>query len=105
MTEAQLDGVWLNGHIIQSLAEQRKARRSSDPTTAALQDAVTHAEKVLEAARYALRSYTGKVEANGNGVQNGKLANGGLFKSPAALHRDVSSRELGGEMGGDTIRV
>lgn len=105
MTDAQLDGVWLNGHIIQALAEQRQARRSSDPTTAALQDAVAHAERVLEAARFALRSYTGKVEANGNGVQNGKVANGGLFKSPAALHRDISSRELGGEMGGDTIRV
>lgn len=107
MTDAQLDGIWLNGHIIQSLAEQRRARsRSADPTAAALQDAVAHAEKVLEAARLALRSYADVADVNGKGIQNGKATNGGQFKSPAALHRDVSSRELAGEMGGDTtIRV
>lgn len=102
MTDTQLDGTWLNGHIIQLRAEQRRA---SDPTAAALEDAVSLAEKVLEAARLALRTYTGIPSTNGNGVFNGKVANGGLNKSPSAQHRDVSSRALGGEMGGDTIRV
>ncbi|KAH6997172.1 hypothetical protein EDB80DRAFT_727202 [Ilyonectria destructans] len=102
MTDTQLDGTWLNGHIIQLRAEQRRA---SDPTAAALEDAVSLAEKVLEAARLALRTYTGIPSTNGNGVFNGKVANGGLSKSPSAQHRDVSSRALGGEMGGDTIRV
>lgn len=34
MTDAQLNGVWLNGHIIQLRAEQSKARRSTDPAAA-----------------------------------------------------------------------
>ncbi|KAH7134728.1 hypothetical protein B0J13DRAFT_88949 [Dactylonectria estremocensis] len=110
MTDAQLDGAWLNGHIIQLRAEQRRAAqalalRPSDPTAAALQDAVSLAEKVLEAARLALRTYTGGPNTNGHGVFSSKAANGDFNKSPSAQHRDISSRALGGEMGGDTIRV
>lgn len=108
MTEAQLDGVWLNGHIIQLRAEQEAARiaRSADPTVNALHEAVVHAEKVLEAARLALRTYTGNAHAqNGNGIITPKFANGTLGKVAGSEHRGPTSRELGGEMGGDTIRV
>lgn len=97
MTDAQLDGIWLNGHIIQQRAEQRLHDRS-DPTASALADMVAHAEKGLEAARLALRTYTSATQINGNGVTE-KVTNG---KLAASEHRGQSSRMLGGEMGGDT---
>ncbi|KAG9499103.1 hypothetical protein J7337_009916 [Fusarium musae] len=104
MTQAQLDGIWLNGHIIQLRAEQ--LARSEDPTATALRDAVVHAEKVLESARLALRSYTSNAHAqNGNGTYPSKYANGTLGKAAALEHRGPTSRELSGEMGGDTVRV
>ncbi|KAJ9130161.1 Galactose-proton symport, partial [Pleurostoma richardsiae] len=66
MPRAQLDGVWLNGHI-RELLDERDGRPSSpaaaasvpadDPTAQALRDALLHAEKVVEAARAALVSY------------------------------------------------
>lgn len=151
MTDAQLSGIWLNGHIRELLEEQRggpnydnslsSSSSSSSttntntntttvsPTNAAfttassvngdsaayttseqqknvkteggeldqiaqsLRDALTHAEKVVEAARNALVSYVGAVNANGakkEGVPEG------------AQRRGPTSRELSGEMGGDT---
>ncbi|KAJ4313339.1 hypothetical protein N0V84_009468 [Fusarium piperis] len=106
MTETQLDGVWLNGHIIQLRAEQEAARISADPTVNALHEAVVHAEKVLEAARLALRTYTGNAHAqNGNGIIMPKFTNGAPAKVAGSEHRGPTSRELSGEMGGDTIRV
>ncbi|KAG8670166.1 hypothetical protein FPOAC2_09511 [Fusarium poae] len=102
MTQAQLDGMWLNGHIIQLRAEQ--ATRSEDPTANALRDAVLHAEKVLESARLALRSYTSNAHAQ-NGIANfpSKYTNGILGKAAGLEHRGPTSRELSGEMGGDTV--
>ncbi|RGP75870.1 post-set domain-containing [Fusarium sporotrichioides] len=102
MTQAQLDGMWLNGHIIQLRAEQLAS--SEDPTTNALRDAVVHAEKVLESARLALRSYTSNVHAQ-NGTANfpSKHTNGTLGKAAVLEHRGPTSRELSGEMGGDTV--
>ena len=98
MTQAQLDGIWLNGHIIQL--------RSEDPTANALRDAVVHAEKVLESARLALRSYTSNVHAqNGNGTYPSKYTNGTAGKAAGLEHRGPTSRALSGEMGRDTIRA
>ncbi|KAJ3527338.1 hypothetical protein NM208_g10747 [Fusarium decemcellulare] len=108
MTDAQLNGIWLNGHIIQLRAEQEAARiaRSADPTAKALHEAVVHAEKVLEAARLALRTYTDNAHVqNGNGIVAPKFTNGTLGKVAGSEHRGPTSRELSGEMGGDTIRV
>ncbi|KAF4975453.1 hypothetical protein FZEAL_7750 [Fusarium zealandicum] len=109
MTEAQLDGVWLNGYIIQLLAEKRAeqlATRSADPTADALRDAVGHAEKVLEAARLALCTYTANAHPqNGNGAVTPKSTNGTLGMLAGSGHRGPTSRELSGEMGGDTVRV
>ncbi|KAF5661316.1 post-SET domain-containing protein [Fusarium heterosporum] len=104
MTQAQLDGIWLNGHIIQLRAEQLS--HSEDPTANALRDAVVHAEKVLESARLALRSYASNAHTqNGNGTFPSKHVNGTLGKAAVLEHRGPTSRELSGEMGGDTSRV
>ncbi|KAI1210476.1 uncharacterized protein F4807DRAFT_423548 [Annulohypoxylon truncatum] len=125
MTRAQLEGVWLNGHIHELLREQELGGKEPEPengssttkadapsstaaedaTAQALRDALKHAEKVVEAARIALTSYLdsatvkGKIgggNANGFGVANDVLAAG-------LTRRGVTSRELSGEMGGDTI--
>ncbi|KAI1460909.1 hypothetical protein F4805DRAFT_415995 [Annulohypoxylon moriforme] len=132
MTRAQLEGVWLNGHIHELLKEQELGGKEPEPengrsttttttkissapapstvseedaTAQALRDALKHAEKVVEAARIALTSYLesatlrgkiGEGNANGFGVSNATLATG-------LTRRGVTSRELSGEMGGDTI--
>ncbi|KAJ4125469.1 hypothetical protein NW768_009088 [Fusarium equiseti] len=102
MAESQLRGIWLNGHIIQLRAEQVAC--FEDPTENALRDAVIHAEKVLESARLALRSYNSNAHAqNGNGTVSSKRANGTIGKTAGLEHRGPTSRELSGEMGGDTV--
>ena len=91
MASKQLEGLWLNGHI-HELKDEQQARGgiippakngvggSDDPTARALRDALGHAEKVVEAARAALLGYVG-----------------------AAARSGPTSRELSGEMGGDTV--
>ncbi|KAL0471058.1 hypothetical protein QR685DRAFT_273203 [Neurospora intermedia] len=175
MTDAQLSGAWLNGHIRDLLEEQRGCSTSSSsssspsiPTTTtattsssipsatnanasssslngssnssnssatytipeknsseknsgynktgeldqiaqSLRDALTHAEKVVEAARNALMSYVGAVNdaataAANNGAANKKEEE--EEESPeGARRRGPTSRELSGEMGGDTMEV
>ncbi|KAI1388709.1 uncharacterized protein F4822DRAFT_403621 [Hypoxylon trugodes] len=149
MTKAQLNGVWLNGHIHELLEEQENRRRRNtdvgeeadpgngsstiphnggpstkvdspreDVTTQALRDALKHAEKVVEAAKRALQSHLesatplsihnrGKIPANGgNSVINEGNGPGGADSLAVGLtRRGVTSRELSGEMGGDTIAV
>ncbi|KAI0163297.1 hypothetical protein BJ166DRAFT_291250 [Pestalotiopsis sp. NC0098] len=117
MTSEQLEGLWINGHI-RELIEQKGGKLSEngnaavgasngqaaieDPTAQALKDALKHAEKVVEAAKYALTAYNDSVQSNGKG----KFANGGNapVSGPNAgyAHRGPTSRELSGEMGGDT---
>lgn len=93
MTPKQLQGLWLNGHIHELKDEQATRGNghhgnllpagvggADDPTARALRDALGHAEKVVEAARAALLGYVG-----------------------AAARRGPTSRELSGEMGGDTV--
>ncbi|OTA96664.1 hypothetical protein M434DRAFT_66929 [Hypoxylon sp. CO27-5] len=117
MTKAELEGVWLNGHILELLKEQDNTTLSEDATAHALKDALKHAEMVVEAARVALESYlestalmarhdgvnrtdngafTGEANANSFGGADATLAAG-------LKRRGVTSRELSGEMGGDTI--
>ncbi|KAK0705333.1 hypothetical protein B0H67DRAFT_497973 [Lasiosphaeris hirsuta] len=135
MTDTQLRGLWLNGHIRQ-LLEERKAIRPSyngsgnsflmvngtkrtlgngvadkkennsgrpeiiDQTAEALREALKNAEKVVEAAQYALNSYV-----QGKWLTNGALLGvDGAAKTATAssLRRGPTSRELSGEMGGDT---
>ncbi|KAJ3484156.1 hypothetical protein NLG97_g7125 [Lecanicillium saksenae] len=115
MTAAQLDGLWLSKHIRELRAEQASGSpspassvSSSDPTAYALQNAVDQAEKVVEAARSALLSYTNTngQHLNGNGA-NRFLSNSiDDVKGNGIGRRGPTSRELSGEMGGDTaIRV
>ncbi|KAI0130828.1 hypothetical protein F4814DRAFT_144031 [Daldinia grandis] len=143
MAKAQLEGVWLNGHILQLLEEQdlRNAGTGKetdtendtstlagrDPSTGvgppedltaqALRDALKHAEKVVEAARSALQSYLGpralstyNREVHGERGSTDASGLAGLGGANAALvsgltRRGITSRELSGEMGGDTIAV
>ncbi|KAJ4306957.1 hypothetical protein N0V88_000330 [Collariella sp. IMI 366227] len=132
MTPAQLEGLWLNAHIRELLEEREKGTTTSTkkqtngasngtttngngvakPTTiaptaenqtiTALREALTHAEKVVEAARLALVSYVEALQVAGFGSpSNGKEA-----ASVGAQRRGPTSRELSGEMGGDTtVRV
>ncbi|KAM7209453.1 hypothetical protein V8F20_000191 [Naviculisporaceae sp. PSN 640] len=129
MTDAQLEGVWLNGHIRDLLAERKaqqtvgvttngngttKAEKVSengtslnghhaeeeeqkpavetDQTAKALEEAVRQAEKVVEAARHALFSY---IRQTGGAAATKDVPAG-------AQRRGPTSRELSGEMGGDT---
>ncbi|KAI0843479.1 hypothetical protein F5Y06DRAFT_5276 [Hypoxylon sp. FL0890] len=142
MTKAQLEGVWLNGHILELLDEQESTHgnvdlgketepgngRSTedsltkdvlpeDATAQALKEALKHAEKVVEAARVALKSYLesaalitlkGGESHSNNGALTGETNANGFSGADATLatglkRRGVTSRELSGEMGGDTI--
>jgi hypothetical protein len=135
MAETQLQGVWLNGHIREMLEEQRNLKKgnsllaakapengtaglaATDPTAAALKDALQHAEKVVEAAKLALISYVQAMErAGGNVGSNGLKTNGhgsgenglvgaALGAESGLLRRGPTSRELSGEMGGDTVCI
>ncbi|KAI1496401.1 hypothetical protein F5X99DRAFT_424691 [Biscogniauxia marginata] len=130
MTPAQLSGAWLNGHIRELLEERQHPRPhplhpsrredetahndNNDATAQALRDTLGHAEKVVEAARAALRSYvagnskttTTMVRADGGGGGGGGGAGFGgvgLEGSAGLTRRGATSRELSGEMGGDTM--
>ena len=150
MTPAQLDGLWLNGHIRELLEERENPNKkkqtngtsaaaaaatntnghgsngypsipsTADQTVLALRDALTHAEKVVDAARLALVSYVEALQLTGgcgngskqaNGSSSHGNSNGRVFDaaSPASTQasagvqrRGPTSRELSGEMGGDT---
>ncbi|KAK4228010.1 hypothetical protein QBC38DRAFT_171095 [Podospora fimiseda] len=96
MTSSQLEGLWLNGHIRELLQEREKKiaaklngvngyhKTEEDATTIALKNALSQAEKMVEAARLALTTYEGGKERQ---------------------RRGPTSRELSGEMGGDTIVI
>lgn len=134
MTKAQLEGVWLNGHIHELLKEQ--TRESTEPengsasahgpstktvpledaTAQALENALKHAEKVVEASRNALQSYLESTafttrNAGVHGPGNVDLLTGRASVLSGAdttlgiglSRRGVTSRELSGEMGGDTL--
>lgn len=112
MTSTQLDGLWLNGHIRELLEERENPKKnqktnghtttaatSADQTVLALRDALAHAEKVVDAARLALVSY---VEAYGHSANGNGAGPVSARASSGAQRRGPTSRELSGEMGGDT---
>lgn len=136
MTQDQLAGLWLNGHIWELLNEQKKQQQlktarpengtSSAATTAeipsaieqALKEELARAEESLhkadqatEAARRALAAHRNGITTNGkghssngtNGTSNGVNGAGSVKSVPnGAARHGTSSRELGGELGGDT---
>ncbi|KAI1636166.1 hypothetical protein F4809DRAFT_641725 [Biscogniauxia mediterranea] len=110
-------------HPVTAAHEEEKEEEEEvedDLTAQALRDALGHAEKVVEAARAALRSY---VAARGGQQQQqqqqqqcsgGKCSGGGGSSACASAaleagggltRRGATSRELSGEMGGDTVVV
>lgn len=113
MAPKQLEGLWLNGHIRELKNEQAREEAEAgghaveknghrgnlpdgvggadDPTARALREALGHAEKVVDAARAALLGYVGA-----SSPSTGSL-------TAAAARRGPTSRELSGEMGGDTV--
>ncbi|KAL1871579.1 hypothetical protein VTK73DRAFT_2008 [Phialemonium thermophilum] len=138
MTDAQLEGVFLNGHIRALLAERKSATGNggsvpqpagttqtvasegvpfaTDPATKALNEALKHAEEIVVAVRSALLTYTGHAaEESGSG----ELRGGSVFPDlrnrtngfpctgavEGSQRRGPTSRELSGEMGGDTVRT
>ncbi|KAI1083781.1 hypothetical protein F5B20DRAFT_349949 [Whalleya microplaca] len=137
MTNAQLEGIWLNGHIHELLEEQSRNGAAlgsgtepgngsaitnrlteavpEDATIHALKDALTHAEKVVEAARTALQSYLESVALTTGNIVGNKIGNGNVMRQAdgssesnaiagaSLTRRGATSRELSGEMGGDTI--
>ncbi|KAK4151035.1 histone-lysine N-methyltransferase ash1 [Chaetomidium leptoderma] len=130
MTLTQLNGLWLNGHIHELLEEREKGEKKKKQTTTngtstvtaasnanggvkasgngvtangtttnghitdqtalalALRDALSQAEKTVEAARRALDSYVDDTAS--------------AHAPSGAQRRGPTSRELSGEMGGDT---
>lgn len=114
MTPEQLQGLWINGHIRQLLEEKAAqegklskivdaAPQVIDPTAQALRDALSHAEQVVKAAQLALHSYIESSQGNLN--SEGRKASGivnGLAVGTGHSRRVPTSRELSGEMGGDT---
>ncbi|KAK3344109.1 hypothetical protein B0T25DRAFT_318044 [Lasiosphaeria hispida] len=134
MTDTQLRGLWLNGHIRQLLEEPKATRpwyngsgnsflivngtkrmtrngvaaskednsrrpEIIDQTAETLREALKNAEQVVEAARHALNSYV-----QGKWLTNGALlgADGAAKTATGPQRRGPTSRELSGEMGGDT---
>jgi hypothetical protein len=82
-----------------------------DQTADALRDALKHAEQVVEAAKTALATYLESRTGSSYGVAilssaeaaNGNdVANGEPNSKAGVQRRGVTSRELSGEMGGDT---
>lgn len=112
MRSKDLEGLWLNTHIRAMLEERgddAKAAPPPDLTRKALEDAIFQAERLVGTTRAALLSYrAGTVHGdgtNGNG-NHSKSTNGSLNKTNGgATRRGATSRELSGEMGGDTIRA
>ena len=128
MTPAQLEGRWLNTHI-QSLLEERTKLRSAphfneltksaapelpdneisnshsevdqDPTEAALLFSLTQARKMVDAAQKALDIYISIHSDREKGVGSRELSG----EMGGDTRRGITSRELSGEMGGDTVQV
>lgn len=99
MTASQLEGMWLNGYIWDMIAE-----RDGD-AAARGEGEKGRLQALVQAKGEDLMAWKGdgggdNVNGNGNGaIENGhgKEANG-----KRAGVRGVSSREMSGEMGGDT---
>ncbi|KAG6015976.1 hypothetical protein E4U43_004406 [Claviceps pusilla] len=113
MPPAQLQGTWLNPHIRELLEPQQQQEANDttvriapeDVTLENLQHRVHDAEKTLEAARLALHAYVAKSRSGKtNGVVAKRDVGPAAASETAGLNRrGATSRELSGEMGGDTV--
>ncbi|KAK3304351.1 uncharacterized protein B0T15DRAFT_238014 [Chaetomium strumarium] len=95
-----------NDAVATSNGHSEQVSGPTDRTVQALRDALTHAEKVVDAARLALVSYVEALHLAGIGKHGHPVFDAA---KPAAVdvpvgaqRRGPTSRELSGEMGGDT---
>lgn len=103
MTTEQLKGMWLNTHIRELLEERdtegenatANASGKKDATEEALRANLEMARKMIIAAEKALHTYyNSRHDAHAeNGIHSG---------AEVGVRRGVTSREMSGEMGGDT---
>ncbi|KAK0747670.1 hypothetical protein B0T21DRAFT_354848 [Apiosordaria backusii] len=115
MTRGQLEGMWLNVHIRELLGMNGsregivEEEEEGDETAKALREVVNAAKRALDgylAAKNGNGTAVKKVNgANGVKKLNGQYANGNSHEIEAEglRARGTTSRELSGEMGGDTI--
>jgi hypothetical protein len=132
MSPAQLEGMWLNAHI-RSLLESHASPSSTpslssstptstsspnptDATEQALRENLLLARKMVTAAQNALDTYKslhGKEDAGPINGKDGKVRENGVGSrelsgemggdtTETKARREVTSREMSGEMGGDT---
>lgn len=139
MTKEQLEGIWLNAHIRELLDEKLTGGKSDaekiggahdkvarpdqvdeghgqdgrseteDATEEALKASLEQAKKMVESAQKALNIYKSLHGENGKSVSHIAGRNGiGSRELSGEMggdtRRGVTSRELSGEMGGDTQR-
>ncbi|KAG5922614.1 hypothetical protein E4U42_005424 [Claviceps africana] len=125
MEPSQLQGTWINPHIRHLLEQQQQKQQQArsttalvttkDATTQALHEALHQAEKAFEAVRLAVFRYESSqrglgVERAPAGKTNGFVAEKDAVSTPASVEgvglnrRGATSRELSGEMGGDTAQ-
>ncbi len=105
MSHEQLEGYWINAHI-RSLLEERDSSSGStvkkkgngpiqekgvDATEEALKASLEQARRMVQAAQKALDSYISIYDPDAD------------FGSSGHIRRGVTSREMSGEMGGDTF--
>ncbi|CAP70704.1 uncharacterized protein PODANS_3_7680 [Podospora anserina S mat+] len=108
MKPEQLEGMFLNAHIRELLGMNGTKGGQDDETAKALREVVRAAERALDGYLAAKAGAAGKGEEKKiNGVKkvlNGGYANGnGIEIEAEGLRaRGTTSRELSGEMGGDT---
>lgn len=108
MSSRELEGVWLNPHIRELLEERESVVAGRDEVGDALRATVEQARRMLEAAQKAMEKYAPTNGNNGAKKEIGKARNGlGSREMSGEMggdtRRGVTSRELSGEVGGDTI--
>ncbi|KAG0646160.1 histone H3-K36 methyltransferase [Hyphodiscus hymeniophilus] len=118
MTASQLEGRYLNAHIQQLLESQttttnltltngKAHTKTQDPTEAALTASLAQARRMVDAAQKALDVYVSihseREVSSRHGSAVGSRELGGEMGGDT--RRGVTSREMSGEMGGDTVVV
>ncbi|KAF4627807.1 hypothetical protein G7Y89_g10351 [Cudoniella acicularis] len=114
MPAEKLEGQWLNAHIRLMLEEQssgvsetrEEENGKDDEVEKALLISLAQAQLALDASKEALRTYrTHSYSQNGhtNTVKLNGALNGNAEIPGGEKRRGVTSREMSGEMGGDTV--
>lgn len=113
MSAEQLRGMWLNGYIrdmieerdLGVMPESSDRRDSTSSREKYMEGMVERARIELEAKEEALRVWRGEQKKGVNDAKLYGMEDGDMSASGRAKRRGVSSREMSGEMGGDTVVV